>query len=225
MTITSTTLTKAAGMAAITAGLIFIGVQVGHPHVDAESVTTTEVAVRTSFKVLMTALALVGFTGMYLWQITKAGVLGLVGYVVIGAGYLLITSTTVATGFALPAIADTNPDYVNDAITAATGGTPTGDIGLLQPILQLQGAFYLAGGMLFGIALFRARVLARWAAALLAVGGLASVVLSQMPDAFYRLLAVPNAVAMIGLGYSLWNVARATQTPSSEASVAATTGV
>ena len=25
-----------------------------------------------------------------------------------------------------------------------------------------------------------------------------------MPDAFYRFLAVPNGVAMIGLGYSLW---------------------
>jgi hypothetical protein len=215
MTITSTTLTKAAGLAAIAAGLTFIGVQVGHPHVDAESVGTTEVAVRTAFKVLMAALVLVGITGMYLRQITKTGLLGLVGYVVLGAGYLLIMSTTIVSGFALPAIADTNPDYVNDVIDAATGGTPTGDIGLLQPILQLQGALYLAGGLAFGIALYRARVLARWAAALLAVGGFASVVLSQLPDAFYRLLAVPNAIAMIGLGYSLWSVARTTHAPSS----------
>jgi hypothetical protein len=29
-----------------------------------------------------------------------------------------------------------------------------------------------------------------------------------MPDAFYRLLAFPNAIAMIGLGWSLWNAAR-----------------
>lgn len=215
MTITSTTLTKAAGLAAIAAGLTFIGVQVGHPHVDAESVGTTEVAVRTAFKVLMAALVLVGITGMYLRQITKTGLLGLVGYVVLGAGYLLIMSTTIVSGFALPAIADTNPDYVNDVIDAATGGTPTGDIGLLQPIFQLQGALYLAGGLAFGIALYRARVLARWAAALLAVGGFASVVLSQAPDAFYRLLAVPNAIAMIGLGYSLWSVARTTRAPSS----------
>ena len=26
----------------------------------------------------------------------------------------------------------------------------------------------------------------------------------MMPDAFYRLLAFPNGIAMIGLGYSLW---------------------
>ena len=30
-----------------------------------------------------------------------------------------------------------------------------------------------------------------------------------MPDAFYRLLAFPNGIAMIALGYSLWQVARA----------------
>ena len=29
-----------------------------------------------------------------------------------------------------------------------------------------------------------------------------------MPDAFYRLLAFPNSVAMIALGYSLWITAR-----------------
>ncbi|MBK7625555.1 MAG: hypothetical protein IPJ14_23590 [Kineosporiaceae bacterium] len=50
-------------------------------------------------------------------------------------------------------------------------------------------------------------MLARWAAALLAVGGLVSAALSMMPDAFYRLLAFPNGIAMIVLGYSLWRVA------------------
>jgi hypothetical protein len=29
-----------------------------------------------------------------------------------------------------------------------------------------------------------------------------------MPDAFYRLLALPNGIAMIGLGYSLWRTTR-----------------
>jgi hypothetical protein len=29
-------------------------------------------------------------------------------------------------------------------------------------------------------------------------------VLALMPDTFYRLLAYPNAIAMVGLGVSLW---------------------
>ena len=64
-----------------------------------------------------------------------------------------------------PTLADTAPGYVNDVLIKAAGGTPAGDIGLMQTALSAEGVGYLAGGLLFGIALFRARVLARWAAA------------------------------------------------------------
>jgi peptidoglycan/LPS O-acetylase OafA/YrhL len=117
-------------------------------------------------------------------------------------------STTFVSAYVLPSIAGTDPAYVRDVLAVATGGTATGDIGALATINQLQGFAYLAGGLVFGIALYRARVLARWAAALLAVGGVVSAALAVMPDAFYRLLAYPNGIAMIGLGYSLWSTAR-----------------
>jgi hypothetical protein len=207
MTITPTSLVRAAGVAAVVAGLIFIGVQIGHPHADVTSVTTTEWAVRNSLKVLMAALALAGITGMYLSQIRRNGVLGLIGYVLLAAGYLAILSTTVISAYVLPSLADTDPDYINDFSAAATG-TPSGNIGLLQSVLQVQNIGYLAGGLVFGVALFRARVLTRWAAVLLAVGGLVTIALSVMPDAFYRFLAFPNGIAMVALGYSLWRTAR-----------------
>jgi hypothetical protein len=208
MTTTPTTLTKAAGIAAAAAGLIFIGVQINHPHLDATSITTTEVAIRNSLKLLMAALALVGITGMHLSQIRRNGRLGLIGYTLLCTGYLLIMCTTFVSAYVLPSIADTDPSYVNDIIAAGTGDSPTGDIGVLATVFQVQGLAYLTGGLLFGIALYRARVLVRWAAALLAVGGVVTVALSVMPDAFYRLLAYPNGIAMIVLGYSLWATAR-----------------
>jgi hypothetical protein len=204
MTIIRTILIRAAATAAVGAGLIFIGVQIGHPHLDASSIATTEVVIRSSLKVLMAVLALVGITGMYLSQVHRNGRLGVVGYVVLAAGYLLIMCTTFATAFVLPSIAEANPGYVSDVIAVSTGGTVTGDVGALGTLWQVQDIAYLAGGLVFGIALFRARVLARWAAALLAVGGVVTVALSVMPDAFYRLLAFPNGIAMIALGYSLW---------------------
>ena len=138
--------------------------------------------------------------------------LGLIGYLLLGAGYLVIMSTSFVAAYVLPSIAETDPAYVNDVLAAATGGTATGDIGLLQTAIQVQGITYLAGGLVFGIALYRARVLARWAAALLAVGGVVTVALAVLPDAFYRLLAFPNGIAMIGLGYSLWRIARTATT-------------
>lgn len=204
MTITTTTLTRAAGAAAAAAGLIFIGVQIGHPHVDVQTIVSTEILVRTTLKLAMASLALAGIAGLYLSQIRKNGLLGLIGYVVLSLGYLLILATTLISGYVLPSLAATNPGYVSDVLAAATGGHPVGDIGPLGVVLRVQGFAYLAGGLLLGIALFRAKVVARWAAVLLAVGGLVSAALSLMPDAFYRLLAYPNGIAMIGLGYSLW---------------------
>jgi hypothetical protein len=213
MTVTPTALTRAAGAAAVAAGAIFIGVQIGHPELDATSITTTNVYVRDQLKVLMCGLALVGITGMYLSQVRRNGVLGLVGYVVFAAGYLGIMCVTFAAAYIMPEVAKTNPGYVDDVIAVNTGrGTVEGDIGALQTVIQVQGFAWLVGGLLFGIALYRANVLARWAAALLAVGGLASAALSLMPDAFYRLLAFPNAIAMIGLGYSLWRTTRTSST-------------
>jgi hypothetical protein len=205
MTVTTTALTKAAGVAAAAAGAVFIAVQLGHPQLSLETITTTNVFVRDCGKILMSVLALAGITGMYLSQVRRNGVLGLIGYLVFAANYLSIMCTTYIAAFVAPTLAKTDPGYVKDVIALSTSrGSVTGDLGALAVSWQVQGVLYLAGGLLFGIALFRARVLARWAAALLAVSGLASAVLALMPDAFYRLLAFPNAIAMIGLGVSLW---------------------
>jgi hypothetical protein len=217
MTITPATLTRSAGLAAVAAGLIFIGVQINHPHLDATTITTTELAVRNSLKVLMAALALVGITGMYLHQVKQIGVLGLVGYLLFCGNYLVIMSTSFVAAYVLPSVADSNPSYVNDVLAAATGGHPTGDIGLLKAVILVESVLFLTGGLVFGIALYRARVLARWAAALLAVGGVVTAALSVMPDAFYRLLALPNGIALIALGYSLWVTARSDTTTMANA--------
>jgi hypothetical protein len=223
MTITPTTLFRAAAVAAVAAGLIFIGVQINHPPSDVSAVTTTEWAVRNSLKVLMAALALAGITGMYLRQVKEMGVLGLIAYVLLSTGYLLIISTAFLAGWALPSLAETDPGYVNGVLAAAAGGTASTDIGLMQHALASEGLTYLAGGVLFGVALFRARVLCRWGAALLAAGALFTVSLSVLPEDFYRLLAYPNAIALIALGYSLWRTGGGSPSGAEMSDAAATT--
>jgi hypothetical protein len=189
------------------AGLLFIGVQINHPHLDATYATTTDYMVRETMKVLMAVLSLIGITGIYLRQVKQIGVLGLIGYVVFGVGYLAILSVQVVGVFVLPTLAESQPGYVNDVLAAATGGTPTGDIGLMQTLVQ-AGIAYIVGGFLFGIALFRANILVRWAAALLSVGAVATLVSSLLPQINQRLFAIPVSVALIGLGYSLWREQR-----------------
>ena len=91
-------------------------------------------------KILMAVLSLVGITGMYLRQVKQTGVLGLLGYLVFGAGYLLLMSIQIIGVFVLPFLAGSAPDYVNDVLVAAIGGTPPGDIGALQILFKVSGA-------------------------------------------------------------------------------------
>jgi hypothetical protein len=212
MAITSTMLSRAAGVAAAAAGLIFIGVQINHPPLDVTSVDGAEWAVRNSLKVLMAALALAGLTGMYLLQVRKIGVLGLIGYLLFGSGYLVIMGVAFVGAYVLPSLAGTAPGYVNDVLAAADGGKAIGDIGLMGTVLHVEAFTYLAGGLVFGIALYRARVLARWAAVLLAVGTFATIAIPLLPHSFQRPLAFPTGVALIGLGYSLWRAGRTVTT-------------
>jgi hypothetical protein len=209
MTITTTKLTRAAGLSAVAAGLLFIAVQVRHPHLDVTFVTTTEWKVRETMKVLFGAGALVGITGMYLRQVKQIGVLGLLGYVVYSVGYLALMGVEVVGAVVLPSIAHTAPGYVTDVLAVATGGHAAGDIGLMQTLIAFMGIGFLGGGLLFGIALFRANVLARWAAALLAVAAVATAVRAVLPQLNERLFAIPTGIALIGLGYSLWRDQRA----------------
>ena len=68
MTVSASRLTRAAGICAALAGLIFIVVQIKHPPMDVHTVTTTDWLVRSTAKAVMAALALIGITGMYLRQ-------------------------------------------------------------------------------------------------------------------------------------------------------------
>jgi hypothetical protein len=208
MSISHPTLIRSAGIAAAAAGLIFIGVQINHPPLDVSTITTTEVTLRSTAKLVHAALALAGITGMYLFQVRQAGVLGLVGYVLLVAFYLVLAPIEFTAAYVLPSLVDTDPRFVNDVLAVAEGGTAVGDIGLLQTAFYLAGALYVAGGTVFGIALVRAHVLSRWAAALLVFGTTATLALSVLPESYNRPLAVPTGVALVGLGISLWREQR-----------------
>ena len=212
MQITTTTLTRAAGLAAVASGTLFIAVQVKHPEITLDFVTTTEWKVRQAMKIAMATLALVGIAGMYLRQVRQIGVLGLVGYLLFSLGYLAMLCLETIALVVTPTIAESSPEYVNGVVAVATNSGSTADLGLFGPLSMIVGAGYILGGLLFGIALFRAGILARWAAALLAVAAVATMAPLLLPMANQRLFAVPNGIAMIGLGWSLWREQRSAAT-------------
>jgi hypothetical protein len=156
----------------------------------------------------MAVLALIGITGMFLHQRPRMGLLGLAGYLLLALGYLALFAIECIVGYVLPALAGRDPGYVQDVLDEAVGGPASGHIGHLHELFLLSGAGYALGGLLFGIALFRAGGLARWAAALLAIGTTSALALSVLPESFNRPFAVPTGVALIGLGLSLWRTER-----------------
>ena len=204
MTVTPTSLIRAAGISAAVAGLLFIAVQIKHPPMNVSSVTTTEWVVRQTAKTVMAAAALVGITGMYLRQVRQMRILGLVGYLVFGAGYLVMLGIEFTGALRAAVPGAQRPGYVNNVLAAGIGDTVHGDIGLMQTAFALCGVGYLAGGVLFGLALFRARVLARWASGLLALGTLATLRPARAAALVRSGVRVPVGIALIGLGISLW---------------------
>lgn len=128
--------------------------------------------IREYLKVAFGVLAVAGITGLYLNQVRRNGMTGVIGYLLLASGYVSIMCTAFVGAFVAPAVAGTSPGYVRDVIDLATSrGSVSGDVGALDAFWKFQGICYLAGGLIFGIALFRARALARWACILLAVSG------------------------------------------------------
>src|SRR3954454_12571395 len=222
MNLTANRLTAAAGLCAAAAGAIFAGVQIHHPPSDLAHVATTEMTVRESAKALMCILALAGFTGMFVRHRRRFGALGLAGFVLLCVGYFAMFANQCIVAYVLPTLAHTDPGYVRAYIDAAMGRSSSGDIGHMQQLFIVTGIGYSFGGLLFGIALFRAGVLARWASALFAYGTVSALALAVLPESFSRPFAVPVGVALIGLGVSLW---RDQQTQSAKVSAPVTAWV
>jgi hypothetical protein len=204
MTVTTTRLTQAAAVATVVAGTIFVLVQINHPPTVLASATTTDWFVRNAAKAVMAVLALIGLTGIYLRQRSKVGLLGLAGYLLLGMGYFMLFGTEFVATIVVPTAAPSAPGYIGDVIAGAFGGKPVGDIGPFMTVFGLTAAGYAGGGLLFGIATYRAGILWKWAAALLAVGNVSTMLLVVLPSSFNRPLAVPTGIALIGLGVSLW---------------------
>jgi hypothetical protein len=204
MNLTPNRLIAASGLCAAAAGAIFIGVQINHPPADVQHVMTTEVFVREGAKATMAVLALAGLTGLFARCHRRMGLTGLIGYVLVSLGYLAMFAVQCIVGFVLPTVAKTSPAYVQDFVDAAMGKTPAGDIGTMSALFAVMGLGFAIGGLLFGISLFRSRLVSRWASALFAYSTIAVLALKFLPESFSRPFAVPTGIALIGLGVSLY---------------------
>ena len=209
MKITTSKLIRWAGLPVMAAGIIFIAIQPIHPPDVLSSVTTGTWAIVTALKTAMCLLGLLGITGLYARQAEKAGWLGLAGFLLFSLFFALTLPFAFAEAFILPLLATESPKFVESILGLASGATGGMNLGALAVLFSLGGfVWYIIGGLLFGIATIRARVLPRWAAVLLSFSAVLVLAGAMIPHPFDRIMAVPMGLALIWLGYSLFSERR-----------------
>ena len=206
MKITTAKLIRWSGLSAMAAGIIFAGIQPIHPPDVLASVNTSLFIILTSLKTVMCIFGLFGITGLYARQVEKSGWLGLAGYLMLTIFYAVQMCFAFAEPLILPLLTTVAPTFVQSVLGMSSGAGGPMNLGALAVVYQILPVVYLLGLLLFGIAIFRAGILSRWAAGLLACSGpLAFIMVALLPHQLERFAAVPMGLALVWLGYALWS--------------------
>jgi hypothetical protein len=210
MKITPSKLIHWSGLAAMATGILFIVIQAIHPLDVLSSVTTTRWALVHYLSIAMDILGMLGIAGLYARQVEKSGWLGLAGYLLFSFFWATSLALHSIEVFIQPLLA-TNAPKLAEGLLGIVNGVPSGiNLGALPMVNTIAGiAGYALGGLLFAIAMFRARVMPRWASVLLAV----SIILpfftqSLVQHPYDRIFAVPVGLALAWLGYALFTERR-----------------
>jgi len=207
---------RLAGLAAMGSGILFVVMQAIHPLDLLENVNTARWAIVHYIGVAMGILGVLGVAGIHARQAEKTGWMGTVGYLLLTFSYVITAACQFVEAFISPLLASEAPQFVEGVLAIAAGKSSAMDLGALPVVYVLNGfAGYMLGGVLFGIATFRAGILPRWAGALLVAGVVLPLLLSSLvPHPFDRSFAVPVAVAIAWLGYALWSERQVKQAES-----------
>jgi hypothetical protein len=202
-----------AGLSAVLAGACYVLVGVFHPPNVFASATTTRWEIVHVIACAMCFFGILGLTGLYARQAAKAGWMGLVGYLMLSLWFVIIMGFSFVEAFVLPHLASVSPAFVHGWMGMFNGAASKVSLGALPTLWTLTAPIYILGGLLFGIATFRAGILSRGAGILLAVGTVLAPVGGLLSLAAQPKTAIPVGMALAWLGYALWSEQR---TPTSQ---------
>ncbi len=174
----SSNLMRLGGLATMVAGVILIIVSIalimGAVNLAnrVEAATTGTYAVLTSLFVLATILLQGGLVALYAHRSEDMGIFGVVGFLVAFFGTALMVAFCWAEAYVVPAVADIDPAQLGNLYSIGTWGRARVAAILLYPV----------GWIVFGFAVYQARVYPDWAARVLVIGAIINLSPRQGTD-------------------------------------------
>ena len=209
MKITASALMRLAGLSAILAGVCFIVIGIFHPENIPASVTTASWVNVHIFATALGFFGLFGMAGLYARQVEKAGWLGLAGFIIFTGWMTIVCGLSFVEAFILPSLATESPAFVKGLLGMYSSIPSAVNLGILPTLWNISSPMFIVGPLLFGIATFRARVLPRWAGALLVLGAVLIPVGALVPPEWQPKVMIPVGLAFAWLGYALFSERRA----------------
>ncbi|HEX2911626.1 MAG TPA: hypothetical protein VH186_12520 [Chloroflexia bacterium] len=159
-------LVRWSGAALASGGLSFVLFLLLHPYNELAGAHASHMATWVpahSFHFLGALLTLFGLVGLYIRQLRESGWLGLAGFVVSFCGMTMFAGTGLITAYIWPVIAKADPSFVE----------PDGPMfkdPLAIGVIDSTYAVMVVGFLLFGVAIYRARIFPRGGAILTMLG-------------------------------------------------------
>ncbi len=202
--ISAATLYRLAGLSAMLAGLGFIVLGAFHPENQPAFVTTPTWIVVHVFATSLGYFGVLGLAGLYASQVEKAGWLGLIGFLLFSGWLALQMPFSFLEAAVLPHLASEYPPFVTSFLGMFTGVPSQVNLGALPVLWNISGPMLILGSLLFAIATFRAGVLPRWAAGLLALGAVMIPVGALVPlELQAKIIMIPMGLSLGWMGYTL----------------------
>lgn len=209
--ISKTALMQLAGFSAMLAGLSIVVLGTFHPANEIINVTTPAWIIVHIFATSLGFFGVLGLTGLYARQVEKAGWLGLIGFLLFSLWMTLVGFFSYIEAALLPHLSSEFPQFVTGFLGMFSGLPSAVNLGVLPAMWNISTPMLIIGSLLFAIATFRARILPRWAAGLLALGTLMIPVGALLPTVLQaKIIMIPMGLGLAWMGYALLTERRAT---------------
>jgi len=195
---------KFAGLFAILAGALYTVIQFIHPPEILTSVSSSSWQIVACLSILMSLSFIIGNIGVYMKQVEVVGWSGLIGFIIFNLFWLISMTFSFIEAFVYPLLINEAPKFVEGMLGLFGENRSEINLGVFTILAPIAGILYMLGGLLLGIAMYRAKVFPRFAGILLSFAAVVTLATAIIPHPYDRILALPMGAVFVWLGYILW---------------------